>query len=157
MTVPPDTWLSFAGTVRPVRWGKATHTVLPLPAEVAGALARTGARRVEGEIAEHPVNLAVSRAPVVEGPFLWAGRSLLDRVGIEPGQTVEVRLRPAAGDAVDTPDDVAAALGDGGVTERWEGLTPGRRRGLLYRIDTARTAATRSRRIAALVAELSAA
>ncbi len=43
---------------------------------------------------DHPVNLALTRAPVVEGVFLWAGASLLDRTGIAPGQPVEVRLRP---------------------------------------------------------------
>jgi hypothetical protein len=153
---PVEAWLTFEGSVRPVTWGRATYTVLPLPPDVAEALERSGARRVTGEIAEHPVNLAVSRAPVVDGPFLWAGRSLLDRIGIEPGETVEVRLRPAPDDVVDTPDDIAAALFAGGVVARWEALTPGRRRGLLHRIDTARTHATRARRIAALVMELAA-
>jgi hypothetical protein len=151
-----EAWLTFEGTVRPVTWGRATYTVLPLPDDVAAALERAGARRVEGEIAEYPVNLALSRAPVLDGVFLWAGKSLLDRIGIEPGQTVEIRLRPAPDAVVDTPDDIAAALRGGGVLARWEALTPGRRRGLLYRIDTARTAATRARRIAALVTELAA-
>lgn len=135
-------------------WGRATYTILPVPTEVVQALGAT--KRVEGEIAEHPVNLALSRAPVVEGVFLWTGQSLLDRIGVAPGEVVEVRLRPAPDDVVDMPDDVAGALARAGLTALWEGLTPGKRRGLLYQIATARTAPTREKRIARLVADLSA-
>lgn len=145
-------FVTFDAAVEPLQWGRAEYTILRLPPDVAAALA--GARRVEGEIADHPVNLAISRVPVVDGVFLWAGQSLLDRVGIRPGEVVEVRLRPAPDDRVDVPDDVAAGLRAGGVTEAWAALTPGRRRGLLYKIDTAKTAPTRAKRIAALVAEL---
>lgn len=135
-------------------WGRATYTILPVPTEVVQALGPT--KRVEGEIAEHPVNLALSRAPVVEGVFLWTGQSLLGRIGVAPGEVVEVRLRPAPDDAVDMPDDVAGALARAALTAVWEGLTPGKRRGLLYQIATARTAPTREKRIARLVADLSA-
>jgi len=144
-------WQSFEGAVEPLVWGRATYTILRVPAEVAAPLRAAGSARVEGEIAEHPVNLALSRAPVVEGDFLWAGQSLLDRIGIVPGERVEVRLRPAASDAVDTPDDLAAALRRAGRTAQWEALTPGKRRGLIYRIDTAKTVATRDKRIATLI------
>jgi hypothetical protein len=147
-------WQVFAGRVEPLPWGRATYTILPLPAEVATALLAAGARRVEGEINDHPVNLALSRAPVVDGLFLWAGQSLLDRIGIAPGETLEVRLRPAPPGAVDTPDDLALALRQAGRSDLWETTTPGRRRRLLYRIETARTPATRAKRIAAVVAAL---
>ena len=112
------------------------------------------ARRVEGEINDHPVNLAPTRAPVVEGAFLWAGRTLLDRLGVEPGEALEVRLRPAPADRVDLPDDLAAALRASGAGPAWEALSPGRRRGLLHGVDAARTPPTRARRIAALLAGL---
>jgi hypothetical protein len=121
-----------------------------LPDEVVAALGNC--RRVEGEIAEHPVNLAPSRAPVIDGVFLWAGQSLLDRIGIAPGEPVEVRLRPAPDDRVDLDPDIEAALRQGGVLAEWEALTPGKRRGLLYQIATAKTEKTRSARIAKLVA-----
>lgn len=142
-------WVTFEGRVVAVEWGRAVYTVLPVPEDAAAALAP--ARRVEGEIAEHPVNLALSRAPVVEGVFLWTGRSLLDRIGVAPGETVEVRLRPAPDDAVDTPDDVAGALARAGLSADWDALTPGRRRSLLYGVATAKTPETRARRIARLV------
>lgn len=145
-------WVTFEGRVETLTLGLTTYTILRLPDETVAALGPC--RRVEGEIAEHPVNLALSRAPVVEGVFLWTGASLLDRIGIVPGETVEVRLRPAPDDRVDLEPDIEAALRAGGVLEAWESLTPGRRRGLLYQIATARTAPTRLKRIARLVEDL---
>lgn len=142
-------WVAFEAAVEPVVWGKATYTLLSLPDEAVAALGP--AKRVEGEINEHWVNLALSRGPVVEGEFLWAGQSLLDRLGVVPGEVLDVRLRPAPDDRVDTPEDVALALRAAGVTAVWEGLTAGKRRGMLYQISTAKTAPTRAKRIDAMI------
>lgn len=145
-------YVTWQGRIETLEWGKSTYTILRLPPDVAATLGE--ARRVEGEIAEHPVNLAVTRAPVIEDPFLWTGRSLLDRTGLAPGMDVEVRLRPADPGEVETPPDVTRALRSAGVAEVWEALTPGRRRGLLYRIETAKRDATRAARITAMIADL---
>jgi hypothetical protein len=145
-------WVTFEGRVEPLTWGRSTYTILRLPDQVTRALGKT--RRVEGEIAEHPVNLALSRAPVVDGVFLWTGQSLLDRIGLHPGEPVEVRLRPAPDDRVDLDPDVEAALRSGAVLDRWTALTPGKRRGLLYQIATAKTDPTRQKRIARLIEDL---
>ena len=147
-------YIEFTGRIETLDWGASTYTILRLPSEVAERLASEGAKRVEGEMNEHPVNLAPTRAPVLDETFLWTGRSLLDRIGLEPGDAVEVRLRKAPDDAVDTPDDVAAALRRAGATHLWEALTPGRRRGLLYQLSTAKAQATRDRRIARLISDL---
>jgi Bacteriocin-protection, YdeI or OmpD-Associated/Domain of unknown function (DUF1905) len=143
-------YVTFEGVIQPMVWGKSTYTILPVPADVVTALGNS--RRVEGELNDHPVNLALTRAPVLPDVFLWAGQSLLDRVGIAPGDLVEVRLRPAPDDRVDVPDDVAFALR--GVMAAWEAMTPGKRRGLLYQVETAKTAPTRAKRIAKLVESL---
>jgi hypothetical protein len=147
-------FICFEGRIETVNWGRATYTILPLPQPVVEALGKT--RRVEGEINAHPVNLAMTRAPVVEGVFLWAGQLLLARIGISPGEPLEVRLRPAADDQVDLPQDVSAALVAAGVTAAWDTLTPGKQRGLLYPINAAKTEATRAKRIRNLIALLSA-
>lgn len=146
-------WIAFEARVEPLTWGRSTYTILRLPEDASRALSKT--RRVEGEIADHPVNLALSRAPVVEGVFLWTGQSLLDRIGIRPGAPVEVRLRPAPDDRVDLDPDIEAALIAGRVLAAWETLTPGKRRGLLYQIATAKTDQTRLKRIQKLVEDLS--
>lgn len=145
-------YVTFEAAIEPVVWGRATYTVLRVPQDVVAALGPT--RRVEGEMAEHPVNLALTRAPVVDDVFLWAGQSLMDRIGAQPGERLEVRLRPAPDDAVDLPEDVAAALVAQGAMGRWEALTPGKRRGLLHQVGTAKTAATRDKRIGTLIRDV---
>jgi Bacteriocin-protection, YdeI or OmpD-Associated/Domain of unknown function (DUF1905) len=149
-------YVTFEGAVEPLEWGRAVYTILRLPEDVADKLVSAGARRVEGEIAEHPVNLALTKAPVVDGVFLYAGKSLLDRIGIAPGERVEVRLRPAPDDVVEVEPDVTAALLAHGAMAAWEALTPGKRRGLLYPLSTAKTAATRAKRIAKMIMDLNA-
>jgi hypothetical protein len=144
-------WVCFEAAVEPLVRGRATFTILRLPPDVARSFTAVGASRVEGEIAEHPVNLALSRAPEVDGLFLWAGQSLLNRLGAKPGERLELRLRAAPPDAVDTPADLEAALRRAGKTDAWQRLSPGKKRGVLYQIDTAKTEATRARRIAAII------
>lgn len=145
-------YVTFSARIEPMVWGRSTYTILRLPPAVAKAL--SNAKRVEGDINDYPINLAPTRAPAIKGVFLWAGQSLLDRIGIVPGQEIEVRLRAAPEDCVDLPDDIAVALRAAKVLALWERLTPGKRRGLIYKIETAKTQTTRARRIAALVSEL---
>jgi hypothetical protein len=147
-------YVEFTGRIETLDWGTSTYTIVRLPDEVAARFAAEGARRVEGEINEVPVNLAPTRAPVIGETFLWTGRSLLDRIGLAPGDEVEVRLRKAPDDEVETPEDLAAALRAAGASHLWEALTPGRRRGMIYQIGTAKTQATRDRRIAKLIGDL---
>ncbi|MEL6960743.1 MAG: YdeI/OmpD-associated family protein, partial [Pseudomonadota bacterium] len=86
--------------------------------------------------------------------FVWAGKSLLKEVRIAPGEQVEIRLRPAPDDAVDVPPDVINALRSAGMTDPWDALTPGKRRGLLYSVNSAKRAETRAKRIAKLMTDL---
>ena len=144
-------WQSFAAAVEPLEWGRSVYTILRVPPDVAAAFDRAGAGRVEGEIAEHPVNLALTKAPVVAGVFLWAGKSLLDRIGIVPGERGEIRLRPAPPDDLTTPDDVLAGLWEQGRTDAWQALAPGKRRGLLSHVETAKRPETRAKRFASLI------
>lgn len=145
----------FEGRLKTMEWGRSTYTILRLPDAVARALSREG-RRVEGEIGEHPVNLALTRAPVVEGTFLYVSADLARAVGARLGEPLEVRLRAAPDDVVEVPPDVAAALRGAGLTAKWEALTPGRRRGLLHGVASAKRAPTRAKRISALVGGLGA-
>jgi hypothetical protein len=147
-------YVTFEGRIEPLVWGNSTYTILRLPPHIADDLAKGGTKRVEGELAEHPINLALSRGAGVEGVFLWAGQSLLDRTGLLVGRIVEVRLRPAPDDLVDTPEDVLTALHQGDALAQWGCLTPGKQRGMIYKIITAKTDGTRAKRIAALVSSL---
>lgn len=145
-------WVAFEGRIEPLEWGRNTYTILRLPSEVMAALGP--AKRVEGEIGNHPVDMGVARADVIADPFLYTGKAFLRAAGIEPGETVDVRLRPADPDAVEVPSDVAAAIRTAGRMASWEATTPGRRRAALHDVARAKRPETRARRIAALVAGL---
>lgn len=147
-------YVTFDAMIVPMEWGDTVYTVLPLPSDVTQALG--DAKRVEGEFNDFPVNLAIAKAPVIDTPFLWTGKSLLDRTGLVPNERFEARLRAADPNAVDVPTDVLTALRSGGVLAAWEALTPGKQRGHLHQIDTAKRAETRAKRIAALIQTLDA-
>lgn len=143
-------WQAFEGAVAPqVRVG-STCPILRLRDDVAKSLQAQGARRVAAEINDHAFNLVLTRAPVTRGRVARAGQRLLDRLGIAPGNRMKVRLRPAPPAAVGMPQDVAVALRQADRTAFGEALSPGKRRGSLYTIGTATTAATRAKRIGAL-------
>lgn len=146
----------FAGLVEAVTWGRSVYTLVRIPDGLVVAAQEAGTRRVEGTLDGIDVNLAITRAPVVDQPFVWAGRSLLRRIGAEAGAVVECRLRPVDDEVVPTPSDVSARLADAGVLDRWESLPPTERRSRLYPIESAGRAETRARRIEALVEQLGA-
>ena len=149
-------YLSFEGRIIPMIWGENTNTVLPLPDDIAQTLQAQNAKRIVGEINDHPIYLALTKAPVIDGIFLYTGKSLLDRIGVSPDEPLEVRLRPAPTDQVDVPDDVTKALRAADRTAHWDSLSPGKRRGVLHQITSAKRAETREKRIAKMLADLQA-
>mmetsp|Transcript_28506 Transcript_28506/g.53516 ORF Transcript_28506/g.53516 Transcript_28506/m.53516 type:complete len:151 (-) Transcript_28506:3252-3704(-) len=148
-----DGWITFDGVIEPMEWGKNTYTVLRLPAAVIDALPE-GTKRIEGEFGDFPVNLALTKAPVLDDVFIYAGKTLLRASGLRPGVVFEVRVRPVDPDLVEVPDDVATALRAAGLSAAWAALTPGQQRGRLHLVNTAKRADTRAKRIATLIAEL---
>lgn len=150
----PNSYVSFEAVIEAVKWGRSTYTVLILPEEVAARFLGMGAKRVEGEIDDHPVNLGLSKADAIPGTFLWTGKSLLEAAGIEPGKVLDVRLRMTDPNAVDVPQDVTAALMKTGMLSVWEQLTPGKQRGLLHQVTSVKRAETRAKRITKLIEEL---
>jgi hypothetical protein len=152
--MPRGEW-AFDALIEAVAWGRSTYTLIRVPESLAEAARAAGTRRVEGTVDGAPVNLAITRAPVVDQAFVWAGRSLLRRLGAEAGAVVDCRLRPVDDDVVLLPADVEAALADAGVMERWESSPPAERRRRLYPVESAARAETRAKRIEALIADLS--
>ncbi|WP_419913720.1 YdeI/OmpD-associated family protein [Hoeflea sp.] len=147
-------WLSFQGRVVPMEWGRSTYTVLPLPDEIALELEKQNARRVDIELNDHPFNMALTTGPAISGTFVYAGKSILQEVGISPGQEIEVRLRKADPGIVNVPSDVSLAIRAAELVDVWTSLTPGRQRGLLHQITSAKKQETRARRIAQLLQDL---
>jgi hypothetical protein len=75
-----DDWIEFEGRVVPMIWGKATYTVLPLPSHVTDQFLALKAKRVEGEINDHPVNCGFREVP--DSNY---GKSRT-RISVSPGQ-----------------------------------------------------------------------
>ncbi|MGQ2914096.1 YdeI/OmpD-associated family protein [Microbacterium aurantiacum] len=100
------------------------------------------------------MNLALTRAPVIDDTFVWTGASLLRRMQLEAGDPVRGVLAPVDPDHVRLPHDLAEALTARGLVHRWDARTPSARRRMLVPIESAVTDATRRRRIAAALAEI---
>ncbi|MEO1779695.1 MAG: YdeI/OmpD-associated family protein [Pseudomonadota bacterium] len=146
-------WITFEARIEPMEWGKNTYTIVRLPDEATAALP-AGTKRIEGEFGDYPVNLALTKAPVIDGTFVYTGKTFLRDSGLTPGEVFDARIRPADPGDVETPDDVAAALRAAGRSADWAALTPGKQRGLLHLVNTAKRADTRAKRIAKLISEL---
>jgi hypothetical protein len=145
---------TFTGVVEPVRWGRATYTVLRVPAGLVDDALALGTRRVAGTIENEPVNLAVNRVAELGDPFVYAGASLLRRIRTEAGEPVSCVLAPEDPDVVHVPADIERAIDQAGGRAPWEALTPADRRRRVYAVESARTAPTRERRLVELLRTL---
>jgi hypothetical protein len=137
---------------------KVWYVVVFLPRALADALPfdRRPQLRIEGEIADVPAKSAF--VPAGDGRhYLIVSPATLKAASLVLGQTVEVRFRVADQTAVDVPDDLARALRvDVEADRAWASLTPGRRRGLAHYVAAAKTDGTRARRVAAVLAAVTA-
>jgi len=137
-----------------MEWGKSTYTVLPIPEEIVAVLKSHGAKRVEIELNDHPFNMALTKSPAFSGTFVYAGKTILRAAAISPGEEIEVRLRKADPELVEVPEDVMLAIRAATASGAWSALTPGKQRGLLHSVNTAKRSETRAKRIAQLVHSL---
>lgn len=147
-------WISFEGRVVPMEWGDSVFKVLPIPDDVYADLQAQGAKRVDVELNDCPFNMSLTKAPVIDQVFVYTGKRVLAEAGIDPGEPIDVRMRKADPNAVDVPNDVMLAIRQAGVTKAWTGLTPGKQRGMLHTIQSAKREETRRSRVEKLVAEL---
>ena len=134
---------------------KFAYTVVWLPPEVAEALPFKAypRLRVEGEVAEQGFEAACM--PVRRRWYLMGSKKAMKAAGVSLGDEVEVRFRIADQDAVDMPVDLTRALeADAAALARWDALTPGKKRGLAFRVAQAKRPETRAKRIAELLEAL---
>jgi len=110
--------------------------------------------RVEGEIADVPVRGAW--LPVGDGRRYFIVPPDVKRLtGFDVGSEVEFRFRVDDQDRVDTPPGLLRALAaDADARSSWEGLTPGKRRGLAFHVAAAKSRATIDRRVAEVLEAL---
>lgn len=142
------------GFIEPMMWGSSSYTVVRVPDALVASARTAGTRRVGGQLDGVEVNLALTKAPVIDSTFVWAGASLLRRMRLEVGEPVSGSLAPVDPDFVPVPADLANALVQNGQSDAWDALAPTGRRRRLVPIESAGTEATRARRIMQLIDEL---
>jgi uncharacterized protein YdeI (YjbR/CyaY-like superfamily) len=109
---------------------------------------------VEGEVADVPVSGAW--LPTGDGRryFILSPR-VLREAELVVGEVAEMRFAVSDQNAVDTPGVLSEALQrDPRAHAAWMALTPGKQRGLAYRIHGARTDGTRAKRLTEVLALL---
>ncbi|MBX7481702.1 YdeI/OmpD-associated family protein [Qipengyuania qiaonensis] len=138
------------------RTRKIWYNVVWLPADLAASLPfdRYPQLRIEGELAEIPVENAF--IPAGDGRYyLIVSPEVLKIGGLDVGDPVSFRFRVADQERVDLPADLQRALArDPEGQERWQALTPGRRRALAHHVGSAKGDDTRARRIAAVLSAI---
>ncbi|MEQ7846255.1 YdeI/OmpD-associated family protein [Nocardioides kribbensis] len=144
----------FDAVVEPLPWGRNVYTVLRLDPALESAARDRGTRRVEGTIEETAVNLGINRADVIADSFVYLGKQMQRRLGVVPGDVVSCELRPADPEHVPVPDDVASALEDRALSDAFAAMPAAERRRLLQPIESAARAATRERRVSALIEQV---
>lgn len=110
---------------------------------------RANRARFVGEVEDIPVELAWQPSPG-RGHYAMISPELRKQLGLRLGSEVTVRFELVDPDRVVVPDDVARVLRAPRMAKRWNALTPGQQRALLAFVASARTGATREKRIGTL-------
>ena len=124
---------------------RALHDALPL---------KTNPRlRITGEINDHPFEAALT--PVRGAWYILLSKTTLQAIEAGVGDPVAVRFAIADQDAVEVPPALQAALAsDPKMRRLWDAQSPGKQRGLAYRVASAKRAPTQAKRVAEVFAIL---
>jgi hypothetical protein len=128
--------------------GPGAWTILPLPENVSKALGSRSTVRVRGTIDGRPFRSTAM--PKGDGTFyLVVNKQMRAAAGVEPGDTVSVELeRDDSPRELELPDALADALARSSkAAERWEELPPSAKKQYIDGIASAKTDATRERRV----------
>ena len=128
---------------------KIWYQVLMLPSDLQAALPfqQYPRLRVEGEIADVPINNAF--IPTGDGRhYVIVGPDVREGAGVGLSDRVIMRFKVADQDAVDVPETLAAALeADSALAKHWMTITSGRKRSMAQHVASAKTEPTRQRRL----------
>lgn len=150
----------FAGPLFAVPFGDDfAMRGVPVPDSIAQDLDAANVRRVVGTM-EGPRGTVEFNLALLgrrgERRYLTVSRDKMRTLGVDDGETVGIELRPDPNpDDVPVPAELAAALAaDAYASERFFGMTPGRRRGLVHYVASAKRDDTRQSRAEDLVRKL---
>lgn len=138
---------AFTGRLETHALGTYTYRVVFLPPEIEAELPKAACLRFQGEIADVPVEAAWQPAPG-RGKYVMVSPDLCRAADVAIGDLVEVRFNLLDPDRVTVPDELLARLRtEPELLARWEALPPGKRRGLVHLVTSAKSTDTRRRRV----------
>ncbi|MEM1222262.1 MAG: YdeI/OmpD-associated family protein [Verrucomicrobiota bacterium] len=129
-------------------FGRMKYTVVYLPKKIEKALKLVDMPRlrVEGLIQGEPFSGACQ--PAGHCWYLILSKRFLKEAKLRIGDQVDAELSIADQNAVDTPEDLQFELDrNPNIKKKWDRLTAGKRRGLAYRVASAKRLETREQRI----------
>lgn len=123
-----------------------TCTIMVAP-DVAAELLEQGAKRVLFR-AKGIESRRALQSDGQGGHYIMLGKDLLKTLAVGPGAMLDVELVPDPNpDAVDLSEELEAVLDqDDEFAAFWNGLTPGRQRGLSHYVSTGKSSDTRIKR-----------
>lgn len=137
----------FSAPISKRDYDRMVYAVVYVPAAIKKKLSDAARVRVIGTMHGLPYRGAIQ--PTAAGKhYLLLSRKWMKSARVAFGDKVVVRLSLDDPNAVELVPEFERALNANPTALRvWQQLTPGRRRGLAYRIASAKQSATRNRRI----------
>ncbi|TWU48865.1 hypothetical protein Poly51_47690 [Rubripirellula tenax] len=129
-------------------FGKVQFSVVYAPKEIVSQLdfGKSKRLRVDGEI--EGIRIEAALMPTKGKWFLMVSKKLQKLCGVSLGDRVSVSFDIANQDAITVPPELQFALEANDVARQvWESWTIGKRRGICYRVDSAKMLETRERRV----------
>lgn len=145
----------FAAPIAEYDFGRMAYHVVYLPKDLQTVLdtANNPRLRIRGEI--DGFDIAAAIMPSSAGPYVMCSKRIQKQIGKSLGDMVDVRFGLDNPDAVDVPAELQDALADDPYArDVWDSWTPGKKRGFAHRIHSAKTAPTRHKRVAEVMAVL---
>jgi bifunctional DNA-binding transcriptional regulator/antitoxin component of YhaV-PrlF toxin-antitoxin module len=128
-------------------------TGLPIPAEAVATF--DSGKRPKVKVSFNGYSYRSTVAAFGDVFMLPLSKEHRDAAGVKAGDEVEVTLElDTEPRIVKVPDDLAAALEEGGVTAVFAALAPSKRKEHVRQVTSAKAEETRQRRIAKIVATL---
>jgi len=137
----------FTGPLEELDYGRMKYWVVYLPQKLEGQrpFSQQARLRIQGSVGGEPVSLAL--LPMRGRHYLLISRALARKVGARPGARVRVAFTLATEDTVPMPPELVEALRqEPAWSACWQRLTPGARRGISHRVNSAKRPFTRVRR-----------
>lgn len=128
---------------------KVTYTVVWLPQDIEAKLPFDDfpRLRVTGEIADVPFEGAWQPAGE-HGKYLMVPKQVFASAEVSVGDRVEIRFKITDQNAVDVPEALQDAIdSDDDLTKAWAELSAGKQRAFAYRVSSAKTEKTITKRV----------